>query len=459
MLDLSRASEPEQRLYYDVISPTIAPEADKFVLPQYVIHEDLGNTRRIDFAVVTVNTKLAIELDGYTYHAEGIVTREKFSDDLYRQNQLMIQGWKVLRFSWDDVLHKPERCRDTLRRAIVSDPDLHPGHQSKDINPHVIQQEALASLDATRRLGKTKGLVVMATGLGKTYLAAFDARRIGGRILFVVHSNSILEQARDAFLKIMPGRSVGLYNAYEKKPREDLVFANIASLRNPDNLKSFDPREFSYIVFDEFHHGATEHYRNAIAYFRPKFMLGMTATPERTDKQSILGLMDDNLLYHMTQTEAIDRGFLVPFKYYALSDNVDYSNIRHNGFRYDVSDLNKTLIIEHRDHAIIDKYRTITGEKKAIAFCVSIEHAVRSAEHFRQEGIPSVAIHSKMSAETRRSIILEFREGLYRVIFVRDLFNEGIDFPEVEALLFIRPTESKNYFYSATRSWSKIEPE
>ena len=184
----------------------------------------------------------------------------------------------------------------------------------------------------------------------------------------------------------------------------------------------------------------------------------MTATPNRTDRKPILKLVDNNLIYQITQREAIERGFLCPFCYYALKDNINYSNIRHNGFRYYLDDLNRLLIIKRRDQAIIKKYKSLIDGVKAIAFCVSIQHTIRASNHFNDEGIPSVAIHSGLTNEQRKKHIRNFREGKYQIAFVRDMFNEGIDFPEVGALLFLRPTESKIIFTQQLGRGLRIYP-
>ena len=444
--DLSQCSSPEIFLFHEVIARVLVAGATRHVVPQYEVEGDAGRRRRIDFAIVTATSKIAIELDGYNYHAEGVVSREKFTDDLHRQNELTLEGWSVLRFSWDAVRLDPETCRATLRRAIIADADLHPVHGVRVPTPHIIQAEALRRLAQARQDRKRSGLVVLPTGLGKTWLAAFDTCRVPGRSIFIVHNNTILRQAMTAFRQVAPDRTVGLFNGVEKTSEADVVFANVASLRNPSHLARFSKRAFAYLVIDEFHHGATEHYQNVIDYFDPEFMLGMTATPERTDRRSILALVGNNLIYEVTAGEAIQRGFLAPFRYHVLRDDVDYTNIKHNGIRYDVRDLNRSLTIFARDAAIIEKYRAMTGEAKAIAFCVSIEHAERAAEHFRAAGIPSEAIHSKLADEELERRVGAFRRNDFKVAFVRDLFNEGVDIPDVRVLLFMRPTESKMIF-------------
>ena len=444
--DLSSCSEPERFLFDTVIAPVLSEISLSAVTPQYEVSDAEGRSRRLDFAITTEQSRIAIELDGYTYHAEGAISRASFDDQLSRQNELVLDGWRVIRYSWDQVNARPANCRDQLRRAIISDAELHPALRRDSISPHEIQLEALARLKDARAAGVTKALVSLATGLGKTFLAAFDAREFSGRTLFIVHNNEILEQARRAFETVLPNRSSGFYNGLEKSPESEIVFANVCSLRGREGLEQFDPKSFDYIVVDEAHHATTNNYRRVLSHFRPKFLLGLTATPFRTDDVSVLQVFDRNLIYRVTQKEAIDRGFLAPFHYVALLDNVDYSKIRHNGYRYFVEDLNKALIIESRDESILNAYREHAAEGKGIGFCVSIEHAERTADFFNARGIRSAAIHSRLPTEERRLLTEKFRGDQLDVVFVRDVFNEGVDFPDVAALLFLRPTESRLIF-------------
>jgi len=173
-------------------------------------------------------------------------------------------------------------------------------------------------------------------------------------------------------------------------------------------------------------------------------MLGMTATPDRTDRKDIFELFDYNKIYEVPLAEAIERGFLVPYTYYGLTDNVDYSRIRFENQRYRVDDLERLLIIPERNEAILREYLDKGEGDKAIGFCVSINHAERMAEYFNQHGVTAAAIHSQ--SPTRDEDLTAFRENKTQVAFTVDLFNEGMDFPNVRVLLFLRPTESKTVF-------------
>ena len=443
---------PEQnyaeRLALDtVIYPVIGSSKATLIHSNYEVSLDDGSKRFIDFAILGASTRLAIEIDGYKYHAEGAIERSSFDDQLSRQNELILQGWKILRFSFDQIHSSPQSCQDQLRRMLISDADLHPNF-SNIFEASQLQLEVLSALKESRVKGKTKGLVCLPTGTGKTILSALDAKDFEGRILFVVHNNHILKQAAAAYKKIFPLRSIGFINS-EVRTRatdEDIVFANIGSLRELISLKEFEKDAFSYLVLDEFHHGAAASYQNLISYFTPKFTLGLTATPERTDGKSILKLLQNNLIFSIDLSKAIERGFLVPFSYYGLFDNIDYSNIRHNGYRYDVHDLEKALIIPKRNEAIYEIFSEHAQSKPTIAFCVSIDHAEKMAQFFNSKGIKSIAIHSQLTKKEKAARIALFEKKEVQVVCVRDLFNEGVDFPETQVVLFLRPTESKIIF-------------
>ncbi|MGH9389927.1 MAG: DEAD/DEAH box helicase family protein, partial [Vicinamibacteria bacterium] len=215
--------------------------------------------------------------------------------------------------------------------------------------PHEIQRRALAALEATRASGNTAGLVVLATGLGKTWLSAFDsARPEYRRILFVAHREEILSQARDTWRRIRPDAHLGLYTGAEKVPDAEIVFASIQTLGRKTNLEHFSPRHFDYIVIDEFHHAAAATYRRAIEYFEPRFLLGLTATPERTDGGDLLALCQENLVFRCDLAEGIRLGLLSPFHYFGVPDEVDYANIPWRSSRFEEEALTEALATRSR---------------------------------------------------------------------------------------------------------------
>lgn len=443
----------------NIIYPVIGRSKATFIHANYELSLPGGSTRFIDFAIIGSNIRIAIEIDGYSYHAEGMIDRKAFDDQLSRQNEIVLLGWKILRFSFNQINNFPNICQDQLRRLLISDIELHPSF-SKNLEPSQLQVEVLEKIENSRNSGSVKGLVCMPTGTGKTILSALDAKKVGGRTLFVAHNNHILKQAEIAYKKIFGCVSTGIINSeiQIKGRNEQIIFANIASIRTLEVLKEFKNNEFDYLVVDEFHHAAANSYQNFIKYFRPKFTLGLTATPERTDGKSILDLLDGNLICSISVSEAIERGFIVPFSYYGMFDNIDYANIHHNGYRYDINDLEKALLIPRRNDAILNIFKELVGDKLAIGFCVSIEHAEKMAEFFESNGIRSIAIHSNLNQQERYRRIALFERKMIQVVFVRDLFNEGVDFPDTQAILFLRPTESKMIFLQQLGRGLRLAP-
>ena len=226
--------------------------------------------------------------------------------------------------------------------------------------PHAIQQEALEALEQTRAERNAAGLVVLATRLGKTWLAAFDTDRFRAkRVLFVAHREEILRQALDTFRRIRPEATLGLYTGTEKDPTADVLFASIQTLGKKAHLRNFGSNAFDYIVVDEFHHAAARTYRQLIDHFDPEFLLGLTATPERTDGGDLLALCGENLVYRCDLLEGIERERLAPFRYIGVPDEVDYTNIPWRSRRFDEKALN-----QRRRHARTRRQRFRPVPKK-----------------------------------------------------------------------------------------------
>jgi superfamily II DNA or RNA helicase len=444
----NRIVQESERLFLnDFLYPLLGKKGIKYVIPQYPFIDSSGKLRRIDFAVIKDSNKIALEVDGETYHAEGMVPNETFDDNLQRQNEIINAGWFLQRFSYNQLQDRNWRnlVMDSLYKAIAKNV---PALVSEGaVKPHYLQNLALEALEFYRSKGWTKGIVVLPTGTGKTFLSAFDAKKSDGRVLFIVHRLDILTQSKAAFEKVWPEARLGTLCGEIKEHVKDssVLFASKDTLRNPDYLSIFKPDEFSYIIVDEVHHGQAPTYQSIIRYFRPKvFALGMTATPDRMDRKDIFELFDYNKVFEYTLNEAIENGFLVPYTYYGLKDNIDYSKIRYNGQKYNVQDLDKYLIIEKRNEQILKEYMERTGGDKAIGFCCSINHANAMTDYFNRHGVPSKAITSE--TEDREQRIQDFRNNKFAIAFTVDLFNEGVDFPEVRVLLFLRPTESKTVF-------------
>ncbi len=246
--------------------------------------------------------------------------------------------------------------------------------------PNDVQIIACSRLEQTRLDGMDKGLVVAATGTGKTYLAALDSLKFR-TVLFIAHSQTILRQARTAFERIRPNGRFGdcFDGTYDLDA--DIVFATIQTLRKQSILDKIDPRKFEYIVVDEFHHAPANSYRRVIDHFRPKFMLGLTATPERMDCQEVFALCENNIVYDIRLLDAIKRGYLCPFKYKGFADTADYDKVKFINGHYDIDSLERQLNQEARARLIYSRYCQYAGNK-TIGFCSSIRHADYMCEYF-----------------------------------------------------------------------------
>ncbi len=311
--------------------------------------------------------------------------------------------------------------------------------------PYPVQKEALQAIQEFRDSGKRAGLVVLATGVGKTWLAAFDVARVNPkRILFVAHREEILEQAKATFQTILPDKSCGLYTGRQKDNERDFLFASIQSIGRLTHLRRFKATDFSMIIVDEFHHASANQYRKLLSYFKPLWMMGLTATPKRADGKDILELCDNNLIYECSLPRAIGENILCPFRYYGIKDNIDYTSIPWRGTRFEEAELEKLVETNERALHNFNEWKEKKGQK-TLAFCVSTRHADFMSDWFNKNGAPSVAVHSK-SKISRRDAIDQLKQGLIKVIFSVDLFNEGLDVPAIDTVMMLRPTESPVLF-------------
>jgi len=361
-------------------------------------------------------------------------------------------GWQQICKAFDELFHSPntvpltsewvERYRSrrpTVPSVAPVEIEWDPPAQPRV--PHSVQDEALVALRETRAAGQKAGLVVLATGLGKTWLSAFDSQSFR-RVLFVAHREEILEQALETYRVIRPHDVFGRYSGSEKSPTAAVLFASIQTLSRQTHLERFAKNEFDYIVVDEFHHAEAGTYRRLLEYFKPKFLLGLTATPERTDGADLLSLCDDNLVYRCDLPEGIRRGLLCPFRYFGVPDTVDYRNIPWRNKRFDENALTRAVATNARAENALDQYRR-RGGRRTIAFCVSQRHADYMAEFFNNHGIPAKAVHAGTTSAPRAESLEQLKEGFLPVICAVDMFNEGIDVPELDTVMMLRPTESK----------------
>ncbi len=439
--------ESEKTFVSDFLFPILGNENIKYVIPQYPFLDSEGKSRKIDFVLLKDGKRLALEVNGETYHAEGIIPNEMFDDNLFRQNEILKAGYQLLRYSYNQLISPLWRSRvsESITKIILKIfPEL---LSARIIEPNYLQNEVLTALNYYRNKGWKKGIVVLPTGTGKTYLSAFDTLKTNGKILFLVHRLDILSQSKDAFEKIYPTEKLGLLTGEVRENVKDskILFASKDTMRNVETLEQFSRDEFDYIIVDEVHHGQAPSYQTVLQYFTPSFfMLGLTATPDRMDRKDIFELFEYNKVFEYSLNDAIENGFLVPFNYYGLKDNIDYSKIKFQGNKYNVQDLDKHLIIKERNEQIYKEYSTKGNGNKGIGFCASVKHANRMSEFFNSKGIPCVSITSE--SENRDELIKKFRNNEFTIAFTVDLFNEGVDFPDIQVLLFLRPTESKTVF-------------
>ena len=372
-------------------------------------------------------------------------------EDLFEHHSIIIDNEELKRYSQN--WHRPAVAKDLERYEYSHQNEENESEDTKVrllYEPRGAQIEALCALEDTRAEGAKRALVQAATGVGKTYLAAFDSKSYE-RVLFVAHREEILKQAAVSFRNVRNSEDYGFFTGGEKSTDKSVIFASVATLGRSEYLseKYFAPDYFQYLVIDEFHHAVNEQYQRIVEYFKPQFLLGLTATPERMDGRNIYELCDYNVPYEISLKDAINKGMLVPFHYYGIYDDTDYSGLHLIRGRYDEKELNETYIGNVHRHDLIYKYYCKYGSKKALGFCCSRAHAEEMAKEFCERGIPSVAVYSNANgtySEERGKAIEKLKSGEIRVIFSVDMFNEGVDITSVDMVMFLRPTESPIVF-------------
>lgn len=350
--------------------------------------------------------------------------------------------------SYSKTWHRPAVYKD-MQRQLNDDTD-------DDTNvrflyePRGAQIEALYALNNFRQDGGTKGIVQAATGIGKTFLAAFDSKEFD-RVLFVAHRKEILEQAAKSFRCIRPDKTTGYFMSEYKETDTDFVFASVATLGQAEYLNDryFGQNDFDYIVIDEFHHAVNKQYKNIIDYFKPKFLLGLTATPERMDGRDIFALCDYNVPYEINLAEGINKGMLVPFRYYGVYDDTNYKDVEYTQGHYKIQSLNLAYISNSKRTDLIFMHYSKHKRKQALGFCCSREHAEMMAEAFCKRGAKAAAVYSGIQGPysvDREKALMELKMGALEVIFSVDMFNEGVDVKSLDLVMFLRPTESPVVF-------------
>ncbi len=320
------------------------------------------------------------------------------------------------------------------------------GYRSRGEYLNLFQKDAIKKLQQARNGNIDSGVVIMPTGSGKTRVAAADSYNAKAeRVLYVAHTHEILDGAEQEFHHFFGKDSV--YRSWEYDLNTPLPSVHLSTIQTLNrNLKKINPNAFDYVIVDEFHHAAASSYRKLLSQVKPKFLLGLTATPFRGDQQDVVELCKDNVIVDYDLRSGIDSGILVPYHYYGCFDDVDYSVIKSKAFGYSVRDLDKTLVIPERDKSIILKWKELTQGLPTLAFCCSRNHAKRVSFSFNDFGVPAAVYLGDNSIDERNDLFERFQSGDIKVLCAVDVLNEGADLPFVECLLFLRPTESKRIF-------------
>lgn len=365
-----------------------------------------------------------------------------FSDsfeDLFLNESIMLNDEELRRYSKNYKKPKINKIYSDEEEKVI---DI--------FSPRGAQIEALYELSKLRKDGYEKGIVVAATGIGKTYLSAFDSKDFN-KVLFIAHRDEILKQAYDSYKNVRGDKSMGFFMSGTKDCNKDIIFASVQTLGKEDYLNEeyFKNDYFDYIVIDEFHHSVSNNYQRIINYFKPKFLLGITATPERMDNQDVFAVCDYNVAYEIRLPEAINRGDLCPFRYYGVFDEtVDYTKIPQYKGKFKEKELEKALMLDKRANLILKHYSKFNSTR-ALGFCSSKNHAEYMAKYFNDNGVKACAVYSDSNSENsldRKEAIEKLTKGELNIVFSVDMFNEGVDIKSIDMVIFLRPTESPTVF-------------
>jgi superfamily II DNA or RNA helicase/HKD family nuclease len=451
--------------FYDEKNRSFHPKAYFFTYADY--QEVYVGSSNLSKSALTTGIEWNVRFDSRLQPADCAFLKNAF-EDLFTNHGLDIDDERLRDYakSWirpqvykqlEAAADEEDRGDDQVSLNRVAQPatvyqlDRQPPPLIAFPQPKDAQIEVLYALKNARSEGQDQGLVVAATGIGKTFLAAFDSRDFK-RILFVAHRDEILAQAQATFNCVQPGRTSGRFDGNQKDSQAQMIFASVTTLGKADwlNPDYFAPDAFDYIIIDEFHHAVADSYRAILDYFKPAFLLGLTATPERLDNQDVFALCDYNLVYELRLKEAINRGFLAPFRYYGIYDEMDYDQVGIRNGQYIEAELEALASVARRGDLIVAHYQKYQS-RRALGFCISRKHALFMTGYFRKRGIACCAVISGGSDQSdltcqRDVAVKKLKTGEIQVIFSVDMFNEGLDIPELDMVLFLRPTQSPTVF-------------
>lgn len=439
------ATRPED-IFVELFAQVFGLEKAERLSHEFGVLDIYNQPRRIDYALEIAGKRIAFEIDGLAWHHPNVLSVFEYEDQILRQNSLVADGWRVFRWTDHEIVEEPDRVKEELARfleaipGLLDDADFLPKRECVQFDLFEHQQETLDYLAQQRSIGKTMALVLHATGAGKTVTAINDARRIGLRTLYVAHTTNLVKQTARAFRQHWPEAHTGIYSGSRKEAETHIVSATIQSLSR--NLEKFSPDDFGYIIIDEAHHAPADTYGRILSFFTPRFILGLTATPERPDSQSVLDLFETSA-HRLTLEQAIETGCLVPIRCFRVKTNVDLSHVRYNRIQYNRRDIEKSIRLPGRNRLIVDTYLKHVRGRRAVVFCVSVQHADDVAALFNEKGITAASVSGLLSVKKRDEVLAAFRDNKLSILCACDILNEGWDCPEVEVLMMARPTLSK----------------
>ncbi|MEA1960996.1 MAG: DEAD/DEAH box helicase [Bacillota bacterium] len=437
---------PAEDLFAELFYETFGLENAQYLMNEFPFQDIYGNSRYIDYALQTRLQRYAIEIDGEQVHNPALISLDKYQDDLMRRNSLTYQRWQVYIWTYRQLANQREQVKSELRQFLGQDPhfetgeDYLPCQKGKVLELRQHQKECLNNLEAWREEKGSMALVADAQGTGKTTVAVLDAKRMGLRTLFIAHRLELLDQAVERFRELWPQARTEKITDYEEQPAAEVVVASIQRIFQ--NLDQFSPNQFDYMIIDEAHHAAADTYRKVISYFHPLFLLGLTATPERHDQESIMEIFKHEA-HRLDLKTAVEIGELVPIRCVRVKTNIDFSRVHFNGIKYNIQDLDEKVHLPERNQLIVDTYLTHVSGEKTVVFCASVDHARELAELFTEWGVPARAVDGRMKKEDRQEVLQAYENDNIKILCACDILNEGWDSPKTSVLFMARPTLSR----------------